>query len=194
MAGEGVDRRTARTRGAVTAAFVDLLLERGYDQVTVSDVVERANVGRSTFYAHYTGLDALVRQVLANPSAPLAAVVDGAVKAEALTPQLRHFHEQRRRNRVFFIEPLRSLWVRTLAQLIEPRLEARRRAGPPAAPTLPLSLAALQVAEGQIALIANWLSLRAGTPPEAIARALVDVTHAQVNALTGGAATGPDRP
>lgn len=192
MAGELVDRRTARTRGAVTAAFVDLLLERGYEQMTVSDVVERANVGRSTFYAHYTGLDALLRQVLANPSAPLAAIVDGTMTGEALTPQLRHFHDQRRRNRAFFEEPLRGLWVRALAQMIEPRLEARRRALRLAAPFLPQPLVALQLAEGQIALIANWLSLRAGTPPEAVAQALVDVTQAQLVALAGAAAGGED--
>jgi AcrR family transcriptional regulator len=194
MAKEGGDRRTTRTRAALTAAFVDLLLERGYDKVTVSDVVAQADVGRSTFYAHYTGLDALLRHVLTNPSAPLAAVVDATMTAEALTPQLRHFHDQRRRNRAFFDEPLRGLWVRALAQMIEPKLEAKLSARPLAEPILPLSLAALQVAEGQIALIANWLSLRAGTAPETIARALVEVTHAQVRALAGGAPGEADRP
>ncbi|MBS0410366.1 MAG: helix-turn-helix transcriptional regulator [Proteobacteria bacterium] len=191
MAGEEVDRRTARTRAAVTAAFVDLLLERGYDQITVSDVVERANVGRSTFYAHYTGLDALLRQVLTNPSAPLAALVDGGMTAEALTPQLSHFHDQRRRNRAFFVEPLRGLWVRALAQIIEPRLEAQQRARRVASPELPLPLVALQIADSHIALIANWLSLRASAPPAAIARALVAVTHAQTQALLGWSPDGP---
>ena len=53
------DRRIQRTRSALLQAFVSLLLEpRRYDQIKVGDIVERANVGRSTFYEHFRNKDA----------------------------------------------------------------------------------------------------------------------------------------
>lgn len=56
----GADRRVRRTRAALNAAVVDLIVERGYDAVTVQDIIERADVGRSTFYAHYKDKDDLL--------------------------------------------------------------------------------------------------------------------------------------
>lgn len=54
-----IDRRVARTRATLQRAHLKLILERGYDAVTVEDMCEAANVGRSTFYAHYSGKDDL---------------------------------------------------------------------------------------------------------------------------------------
>lgn len=53
------DRRSQRTRHLLSAALVQLLREKGYSAITVSDIIERANVGRSTFYAHYHDKDDL---------------------------------------------------------------------------------------------------------------------------------------
>lgn len=53
------DRRSQRTRQALGDAFVQLLMERGYHAISIKDVIERANVGRSTFYSHYSDKDAL---------------------------------------------------------------------------------------------------------------------------------------
>ncbi|MBL7257177.1 TetR/AcrR family transcriptional regulator [Paractinoplanes lichenicola] len=53
------DRRVRRTRAALRQAMVELVVERGYDRVTVRDVLDRADIGRSTFYAHYRDKDAL---------------------------------------------------------------------------------------------------------------------------------------
>ena len=53
------DRRSQRTRHLLSAAFVQLLREKGYSAITVSDVIERANIGRSTFYSHYRDKDDL---------------------------------------------------------------------------------------------------------------------------------------
>src|SRR5919108_2846009 len=47
------DRRSQRTRHLVGEAFVQLLKEKGYSAIAVSDIIERANIGRSTFYSHY---------------------------------------------------------------------------------------------------------------------------------------------
>lgn len=54
------DRRTRRTRSSLTQALLALLPERGWDELTVQDLCERANIGRSTFYAHFQSKDELL--------------------------------------------------------------------------------------------------------------------------------------
>jgi AcrR family transcriptional regulator len=48
-----IDRRVERTRQLLRDALVSLILEKGYQKITVQDIIDRANVGRSTFYSHY---------------------------------------------------------------------------------------------------------------------------------------------
>lgn len=50
-----LDRRVMRTRQLLRDALMELILEQGYDAVTVQDIADRANVGRATFYLHYKG-------------------------------------------------------------------------------------------------------------------------------------------
>jgi len=52
-------RRSQRTRHLLGEALVQLIREKDYGTITVSDIIERANVGRSTFYVHYRDKDAL---------------------------------------------------------------------------------------------------------------------------------------
>ncbi len=47
------DRRVERTRQLLRDALVSLILEKGYQKITVQDIIDKANVGRSTFYTHY---------------------------------------------------------------------------------------------------------------------------------------------
>lgn len=55
-----VDRRVRRTRTALTRALIELVLEKRYRSITVQDLLDRADVGRSTFYNHYRGKDDLL--------------------------------------------------------------------------------------------------------------------------------------
>src|SRR6476646_8775317 len=64
------DRRVARSRRALKEALTDLILERGYEAVTVQDVIDRADVGRSTFYAHFMDKDDLLMAILADLEMP----------------------------------------------------------------------------------------------------------------------------
>jgi len=54
------DRRRQRTRHLLSEALVELIREKGYNTITVSDIIDRANVGRSTFYTHYRDKDDLL--------------------------------------------------------------------------------------------------------------------------------------
>jgi len=69
------DRRTQKTKKFLAEALRDLILEKGYDAVTIQDIIDRANVGRSTFYAHYESKEQLLvgninfQQALVHPPA-----------------------------------------------------------------------------------------------------------------------------
>lgn len=47
------DRRVKKTRGLLKDALVALISEKGFDAVSIADILDRANVGRSTFYMHF---------------------------------------------------------------------------------------------------------------------------------------------
>ncbi|HXC56241.1 MAG TPA: TetR/AcrR family transcriptional regulator [Rhizomicrobium sp.] len=184
------DRRTEKSRKALLGAFVAILLEEGYAAVTVERVAARADVGRSTFYTHFTGKEDILRQAMARPSSVLAVIVGHDLAPEAIVPQLLHFHAQRRRNGIVFADPVRAIWAGCLADLIEPRLAAVARQAR-ARPILPLAVIARQIAEAQLALIAGWLGGRAAAKPEAVAEALIATTRALTAALLRAAPTAP---
>ncbi len=54
------DRRVRRTREALHKALMSLTLEKNYDAITVQEVLDRADVGRSTFYTHFQDMDELL--------------------------------------------------------------------------------------------------------------------------------------
>ena len=60
------DRRIGKTRRALTEALTDLILETGYERVTIQEVIDRADVSRSTFYAHFTDKDDLLMAILSD--------------------------------------------------------------------------------------------------------------------------------
>ena len=55
-----MDRRIQRTRRLLGDALLALIVEKGYAAITVQDILDRANLGRSTFYAHYRDKDDLL--------------------------------------------------------------------------------------------------------------------------------------
>ncbi len=55
-----IDRRVQRTRQLLREALVALIRERGFEALSVQDIIDRANVGRATFYAHFDNKEDLL--------------------------------------------------------------------------------------------------------------------------------------
>ena len=55
-----VDRRVERTQRLLREALLSLIPERGYEALSVQDIIDRANVGRATFYAHFDNKEDLL--------------------------------------------------------------------------------------------------------------------------------------
>jgi len=64
------DARVRRTRDALGDALVALMQEKPFETITVQDVLDRAHVGRSTFYAHFVDKDDLLMAILADLEMP----------------------------------------------------------------------------------------------------------------------------
>jgi len=56
-----MDRRATRTRRSLHQALISLILRKGYDAITVQEIIDEADIGRATFYAHYRGKEDLLR-------------------------------------------------------------------------------------------------------------------------------------
>lgn len=93
-----VDRRVQRTKRLLSRALVELIVEKGsYELVTVQDILDRADVGRSTFYAHYENKDVLLVDGPRNMGLTLFGEVPSAADnghhPMAFRALLEHVHE-----------------------------------------------------------------------------------------------------
>ena len=58
-----MDRRQRKTREAIFSAFIELLSKKDSNKITVGEIIERADVGRATFYAHFETKDFLQNEL-----------------------------------------------------------------------------------------------------------------------------------
>lgn len=70
------DRRINRTRRQLREALMSLLLEKGYSTVTVEEITNRADLGRTTFYLHYRDKEELLLESIETTAEELRAQVD----------------------------------------------------------------------------------------------------------------------
>jgi AcrR family transcriptional regulator len=93
-------RRVERTRRALRSALANLLRTRDYDALTVNDILAEADVGRSTFYAHFSGKDDLLRYGLEQLGAELLDASQSTSRKSGqgfgvVRPLLEHIGRQR---------------------------------------------------------------------------------------------------
>ncbi len=176
------DRRVQRTRELLQKSLIDLIGERGYDAITIQDIVDRANVARTTFYVHYSSKDdlfmscheaivsefrsgplyyhSLSREILLSPEAP-----------PGMTATYRHLEDARARLFPIFQSKDGPLILRRIrdrnAQEIETNL---RTAFADTDSTMPLNVLATYLAGAQIALVHWWLEKRQPHTAETLAQ------------------------
>lgn len=59
-----LDRRVQRTRKLLRESLMALILEEGYDAISIQDITDKANLGRATFYLHFKDKDELLLEVM----------------------------------------------------------------------------------------------------------------------------------
>lgn len=166
-----LDKRAQRTREALLAAFFGLVLERRYSEFNVGDIIERANVARSTFYEHFASKNALLASSLEHPFSALADTVLAVDNTARLVALLQHFHENRDVCRTLLAGTMRQKVSTVLVKMVEQRLADERLIFPHTL-LVPARLVAVQLAESLLAPIAVWLAGAPACAPELLARAL----------------------
>ena len=73
---EKMDRRSQRSRQLITEALLDLLMERKFNEITIQEITDTANVGRATFYLHYSNKEECLFQLLKGGFDSLIAEMD----------------------------------------------------------------------------------------------------------------------
>ena len=158
-----VQRRVARTKAAIEDAFVQLVLEQGYERVAVEDVCDRADLARATFYSHYPNKEAVLVSVsnrltedlmqrIAYQSGPWNVVrrdaIQTAYKHAAENPDLYRACMSDARTRQASL----SIVSRYAEQNFRDRLQALNRE-----PRMPVPLMARGFVGALLAILEAWL-------------------------------------
>ena len=102
-----MDRRQRKTREAIFRAFINLLGKKEFSQITVGEIIDRADVGRATFYAHFETKDELLRSMCTDifhhvftEELPQEADHDYSAGSKSLELKLGHVLYHLRENRL----------------------------------------------------------------------------------------------
>ncbi|MRN53063.1 TetR/AcrR family transcriptional regulator [Paenibacillus monticola] len=73
---EKVDRRIVKSRQAIQTTFLQMLVKEGFDEITVRNITEQANLGRKTFYLHYVDKYDLLDKIVDDHIAQMRKISD----------------------------------------------------------------------------------------------------------------------
>lgn len=177
------DRRSRRTRERLQKALIELIGERGYNAITIQEIADRADLGRSTFYAHYSTKDDLFmscHEAIVGEFRPVELHPHPLSREELLalqaTPELesayRHLADSRARLNAIFQGREGPLILRRMRDSSAQEIEANLRAAfADVESTIPFDVLANYLAGAQIALAQWWLGRRRPHTAQDLARA-----------------------
>jgi AcrR family transcriptional regulator len=181
------DRRVQKTRRLLLGALGSLLHEKRYDAIVVREILDRANVGRSTFYAHFRDKDELllsaIRDVLdASSARPSAALRRSERVVSFSRPMFEHVAKHRRastdgmgiRSRAMIHERLRGVIAEQIRE--EVRRGLRGALGAPVPGRVPPELLVQHVTSSFVVVLDWWVETRSKLSPaevDEVFRALV---------------------
>ena len=174
------DRRVQRTRRLLHKALMSLILEEKYESITVQEILDRADVGRSTFYVHFQDKDELLVsgfQYLQSllESVPTTSTIPGKSYERIIGFSLamfEHAYEYRRVNRALLGSTaeavvrkcIQSVLAGIVRRELKLELQSRKRGNCPVSPEL---LAHFLVST-YISVLAWWLNSKNPLPPKDI--------------------------
>jgi AcrR family transcriptional regulator len=178
MKNERVDRRVQRTRQLLNDALMSLIVEKDYNSITVQNIIDRANLGRSTFYAHYqdkedlllSGIEDVVHSLIWGvENSPVADEGQGESRRVLSTrPIFRHAQEQFRLHKAMVagrgIEVIHKTIQTHLSGHLQEQLELLLPEGQ--TPSVPPPVMATYLAGALLTLLTWWLDNDMPYPPE----------------------------
>jgi AcrR family transcriptional regulator len=176
----GRDRRVARTYRGLHEALIALILERGWQAISVQDICTRADIGRSTFYVHFADKEELLVSGFEQFTAELRAHVakEGGESLAFVRPLVEHVRAHQPVYRALVGKGAKRVVERRLLEVIcefiEPAIAAHVRPGPRRNGIVRYA------AGGFLELLTLWLEKRNGLDESAIATLLHQLTSAVV--------------
>jgi len=158
------DRRVRRTRAALKDALLTLMTEKGYEAVTVQDLIDRADIGRSTFYAHYTDKADLLHEMLSEMRSlvepdPTTGTADRRRPLRFSLHMFRHVQDQQALLRALLGRPGAGRVVTQIEDMLTDvvRSELQALAEVSGDPRVPLDLIAPTVVAAYLATLTWWV-------------------------------------
>lgn len=156
------DRRSRRTRQLLGNALIELMFEKRFEDITVQDILDRADIGRSTFYAHYTDKENLLMSEIGRVIRQLDEyTTEGDGVRPGLLPSIgffRHVQQHRRLMQAFMwgqgAELLTQELLGQFSTIVEHNLRAMTRAE--TASSVPLPVLSRFVANTFLLLLRWW--------------------------------------
>jgi AcrR family transcriptional regulator len=182
------DLRVVRTRRSLRDAMIALTIQKGFDAVTVNDIVGLAMVNRATFYRHYQDKYDLVESYLDELYTGLNAEPVPVANPEEPNPHLVKLFQHIRDNAPFYRTMLGphgySGFGERIRRLTEATLHGRWHNFPPAEkqPRLPLPMLLSYLSHASYGALVWWLEGDMSQSPEQMARWLHQLTVAAFQA------------
>jgi AcrR family transcriptional regulator len=176
VAKQALDRRARRTRALLQQAHLELILKKGYDATTIQDICDAADVGRSTFYAHYRSKDDLRRSsfehlrtlLVERQAGALASTVEGEERRLAFSLTLfEHAREHVQLYRALVGTRGGTLGLATIRKILTELVHMELGTAANTSTADPQRELIVQYVVGAyMALLTWWLDRGAKVPPE----------------------------